>query len=54
LDSPVDGDVIHGDSALGQQLLDVPVGQAIPQVLADRDRDHLGRESEAGRLKLSR
>jgi hypothetical protein len=29
LDPPVDSDVIDGDSAIGQQLLDVPVGQAI-------------------------
>jgi hypothetical protein len=33
----VDGDVIDGDAALGQQFLNVPVGQAIPQVPADRD-----------------
>ena len=44
----VDGDVIHGDAALGQQLLDVPVGQAVAQVPADRERDHLPREPEAG------
>jgi hypothetical protein len=42
----VDGYVIHGDTALGQQLLDIPVGQAIPQVPPDRDRDHLPREPE--------
>ena len=33
---PVDGDVVNGDAALGQQLLDVPVGQSVPQVPADR------------------
>src|SRR6266496_6469249 len=38
---PVDGDVIDGDTALGQQLPDISVGQSIPQVPADRDRDHL-------------
>ncbi len=43
----VDGDVIDADPALGQQLLDVPVGQSVPQVPADRDRDHLTREPEA-------
>jgi hypothetical protein len=48
LDPPVDGDVVHGDAALGQQLLDIPVGQALAQVPADRDRDHLPREPEAG------
>jgi hypothetical protein len=26
--------VINGDAALGQQLLDVPVGQSVPQVPA--------------------
>src|SRR6266567_5918966 len=43
---PVDGDVIDGDAALGRQLLNIPVGQAIPQVPPDRDRDHLRREPE--------
>ena len=47
LDPPVDGDVIDGDAALGQQFLDVPVRQPVPQVPADRDRDHLPREPEA-------
>jgi hypothetical protein len=42
-----DGDVIDGDAALGQQFLDVPVGQPVAQVPADRDRDHLPREPEA-------
>jgi hypothetical protein len=43
----VDGDVVHGDAALGQQLLDIPAGQAIPQVSPHRDRDHLLREPKA-------
>jgi hypothetical protein len=47
LEPAVDGGVIHGDSALGQQFLRITVGQAIPQVPADRDRDDLGREPEA-------
>jgi integrase family protein with SAM-like domain len=42
-------DVIDGDSALGQQLLNVPAGQAIAQVPADRDRDHLTREPETSK-----
>src|SRR6266849_9634288 len=46
LHPPVDGDVINGNTALGQQLLDIPVGQPVPQVPADRDRDHLPREAE--------
>jgi hypothetical protein len=48
LDPPIDGDVIDGDAPLGQQFLDVPLGQAIAQVPADRERDHLSREPEAG------
>jgi hypothetical protein len=48
LDPSVDGDVIDGDAALGQQFLDVPVGQSVAQVPADRDRDHLPREPGAG------
>jgi hypothetical protein len=47
LDPPVHGDVIDGDAALGQQLLNIPVRQAVPQVPADRDRDHLPRKPEA-------
>jgi hypothetical protein len=39
-----------GDAAFGQQFLNVPVGQAIPQApAADRERDHLGREPEASK-----
>jgi hypothetical protein len=49
LDPAVHGDVVHGDAALGEQFLDVPVGQAIAEVPADRDRNHLSRESEAGK-----
>lgn len=48
LDPSVDGDVIDGDAAFGQQLLDVAVGQPAAQVSAGRDRDHLPREPEAG------
>jgi hypothetical protein len=44
---PVDGDVIHRDAALSEQLFDVAVGQAVPQVPPDRERDHLLREPEA-------
>jgi hypothetical protein len=47
LDPPVDRDVIDGDAALSQQLFHVPVRRSIPQVPADRDRNHLGREPEA-------
>ena len=49
LHPPVDGDVVNGDAALGQQFLDVPVGQAVAQVPADRERDHLRRVPKARR-----
>ena len=42
----LDGDVIDRDTSLGEQLLDVPVGQAVPQVPPHRHRDHLAREPE--------
>jgi hypothetical protein len=44
LHPPAHGEVVHGDAPLGQQLLDVPVGQAVTQAPADRDRDDLTRE----------
>jgi hypothetical protein len=44
----VDGDVVNFDAALGEQLLDVAVGQAEAQVPADRQHDDIGREAEAG------
>jgi len=47
LDPTVDADVINGDATLGQQLFDVAVGQAVPQVPAHCDRDHLTREAKA-------
>jgi hypothetical protein len=46
LHPPVDGPVIYGDTALGQLFLDVTVREAVPQVPADRDGDHLPREPE--------
>jgi hypothetical protein len=49
LDPPVNGDVIHGDTALSERLLHVAVRQAVPQVPPDRDRDHLWREPEASK-----
>jgi hypothetical protein len=44
---PVDGDVVDLDAALGEQLLDVAVGQAETQVPAHRHDDHIRREAEA-------
>jgi hypothetical protein len=42
----VDGDVVHGDATLSKKLFDVAVGQAVPQVPADRHGDHLPRKPE--------
>ena len=41
---PVDRDVVDPQPALGEELLDVPVRQPVPQVPAHREHDHLGRE----------
>jgi hypothetical protein len=46
--------VVDLDAPLGEQLLDVAVGQAEVQVPADRDDDHLGRETEAGKADCGR
>jgi hypothetical protein len=43
--------VVHFDTTLGQQLLEIPVGEAVTQVPADRDRDHLWREPESGKRR---
>jgi len=40
--------VVDLDAALGEQLLDVAVGQAEAQVPADCDDDDVGQEPEAG------
>jgi hypothetical protein len=40
------------DAAFGQQLLQIAVGQAVAQIPADRDRDHLRREPEPGERRL--
>jgi predicted amidophosphoribosyltransferase len=41
--------VIDLDAALGEQLLNITVGQALPQIPPHRDRDHLAREPIPGR-----
>jgi hypothetical protein len=48
LDPPVDRDVVDLDPALGEELLDISVGQAEAQVPADGEHDDLRREAEAG------
>ena len=47
----VDRDVVDSNAALGQQLLDIAIRQAVAQLPAHRDRDHLPREAEAGRRR---
>jgi hypothetical protein len=39
--------VVHLDTPLGEELLDVAVRQREAQVPAHREHDHLGREAEA-------
>jgi len=56
LNPPVDRDVIDVHSPLGKQLLDVTIGQAVPQVPPHRHRDHLARKpetSERGPTEMS-
>ena len=48
VDPPVDADVVDLDPVLGEKLLDVSVGQAEPQVPADRQGDDLRREPVPG------
>jgi hypothetical protein len=48
LHPPVDRHVVDLDAALGQQLLKVAVGQAVPEVPPDRESDHVRREPEPG------
>jgi hypothetical protein len=43
--------VVDLDAALGQQLFDIPVGEPVAQIPADRDRDHLRREPEPGKRR---
>jgi hypothetical protein len=45
---PVDSHVVDLDATLGEQFLDVTVGQPEAQVLADSDDDDIGREPEPG------
>ena len=48
LDPPVDGDVVDLYSALGKQLLDIAIGQAVTEVPAYCEHDHLPGKPEAG------
>jgi hypothetical protein len=40
--------VVDLDPAVGEQLLDVAIGQPEAQVSANRQHDHLGWKAEAG------
>ncbi len=48
LDPPEHRDVVDLDPPLSEELLDVPVGQAEPQVPPDRQGDDLGGEAVSG------
>jgi hypothetical protein len=47
LHPPVNGDVIDLHAALGEQFFDIAVRQAVPQVPAHRQQDHVRREPES-------
>jgi len=44
--APVDRDVINLDAAFGQALLNVSIGEAVAQIPADVQQDHLRWEPE--------
>jgi hypothetical protein len=46
LHPPIQGDVVNFDPTLGEELLHIAIGEAEPQVPADREDNHLGREPE--------
>jgi hypothetical protein len=41
----VESDVVDLDATLSKKLLEVPLGNPVPQVPAHRQQDHLGREA---------
>jgi hypothetical protein len=45
--SAVDRHMVHLDTPLGEELLDVAIGQSEAQTPANRQHDHIGREAEA-------
>jgi hypothetical protein len=47
LHPPIDGDVVDLDPALGEQFLDVAIGQPEAQLPANRQHDHVGWKAEA-------
>ncbi len=54
LHPPVDGDVIDLDAAFGEEFLDVAVRQAVAEVPAHGQQDHLGREPVPGKRRRLR
>jgi len=42
----INRDVINGDTTFGQQLLDVAIGQPVPQIPPNRNHDHVRRKPE--------
>jgi hypothetical protein len=48
----IDRNVVDIDTALGQQFLDIAVGQAIPEVPAHRHHDHIRREAEPSEARM--
>jgi hypothetical protein len=46
--------VVDFDAAVGEQLLDIAVGQAVAQISAHRDRNHFPAEPIAGRSNRQR
>jgi hypothetical protein len=54
LHPPVNRDVINLDATLGEELFDIAVGQAIAEMPAHRQQDHVWREPEANERRGSR
>jgi hypothetical protein len=46
--------VVDLNATLGHQLLDIPIGQPVPQVPADRDRDYLPVETGIRQTPIGR
>ena len=45
----LEGDVVNLDSTLGEELFDIAIRKAEPQVPPNREDDHIGREPEPGK-----
>ncbi len=49
LHPPVDGDMVDVDAAFGEEFFHIAVGQAVAEVPAHGQQDHLGRKPVAGK-----